>query len=73
VSITDLNGPRGGRDKHCTVRVRARGVGIIVVRETTHDVYRSVDRGLRRAALVLARMSDRASRPARTSATPAPA
>ncbi|MEZ5318064.1 MAG: HPF/RaiA family ribosome-associated protein [Vicinamibacterales bacterium] len=70
VSLGDVNGPRGGRDKRCTVRVRLPGRGSIVVRETAHDLYAAVDRGLRRAAFAVTRWADRGPRGGRW--TPAP-
>ena len=41
--LGDLNGPKGGRDKHCVLEVRARSLRPIVVREQHADLYAAID------------------------------
>ena len=33
VTIADINGPKGGADKQCRMRVRGRGVGSVIVEQ----------------------------------------
>lgn len=54
VYLMDLNGPKGGVDKLCQVRVRARGIGDIAVRETGKTFDAVVNRVVRRLKYRLA-------------------
>jgi len=55
VYLTDLNGPRGGVDKHCCVEVRMSHERAVVVEEKHRDLFHAVDRGLSRAAQAVTR------------------
>ena len=60
VRLSDVNGPRGGVDKHCHLQVRLRGLPDIVVRETQADLYVAVDRAAERTGRTLGRYLQRA-------------
>lgn len=60
VRLSDLNGPRGGEDKHCAIRVRVGGLPDIVVEDTEADLYTAVNRATERVARTLRRKLQRA-------------
>lgn len=49
VTIADINGPRGGADKKCIVRVRGRSVPTVVVEHVGVDTLATVARAAERA------------------------
>jgi putative sigma-54 modulation protein len=53
--LSDVNGPRGGRDKRCLVIARGPGLGGLRVEELHEDFYVGVDRALDRLAQVVGR------------------
>jgi putative sigma-54 modulation protein len=53
--LSDVNGPRGGRDKRCLVIVHGPGLGPLRVEELHEDFYAGVDRALDRLAQVVGR------------------
>ena len=55
VRLSDVNGPRGGMDKHCQLQLRLRGLPDIVVKDTEVDLYVAVDRAAERAGRTLGR------------------
>lgn len=61
VRLSDVNGPRGGVDKHCHLQVRLRGLPDIVVKDTEAVLYAAVDRAAERAGRTLGRYLRRAS------------
>jgi putative sigma-54 modulation protein len=50
VILSDNNGPRGGRDKQCTVRVLLIGLPPVVVKVTDFESISAVSRAVDRAA-----------------------
>lgn len=62
VRLSDINGPRGGVDKHCQVQIRLRGLPKIVIKDTEADLYVAVDRAADRSGRTLARNLQRAQR-----------
>ena len=42
VTLKDLNGPRGGRDMLCAVRVRLQGGVVLAVKRHGHDLYANI-------------------------------
>ncbi|TDP62085.1 HPF/RaiA family ribosome-associated protein [Roseateles toxinivorans] len=56
VSMSDVNGPRGGVDKRCQVELRTDGAGSVVVTSVSHDWRTALDNALARAARFLMRM-----------------
>jgi hypothetical protein len=56
VRLSDVNGPRGGRDKHCAIAVRLAGSRrLIVIEELDADVAAAIARAADRAARAVAR------------------
>ncbi len=65
VRIDDLNGPRGGEDTRCTIRVRMKGRDEFVVHDTATDARQCVDRAADRMQQLVARVVDRIRDPMR--------
>lgn len=55
----DVNGPRGGVDKECSVTVRLRGKRAVRVTHRHHDLRAAVDGAADRLARRIARQLDR--------------
>lgn len=55
VRLLDVNGPRGGVDKHCVVEVRGPALAPIIVRERDADLYVAIDRAAGRVDRAVAR------------------
>jgi ribosome-associated translation inhibitor RaiA len=58
-SLTDVNGPRGGNDKRCQLRIPLPGMRDIVIVDTAGDPYVTIDRAIDRAARTLERRLSR--------------
>jgi len=59
VCLADDNGPRGGADKRCRVRVVVPGVPAVVIEDVEPDLYAAIDRAVDRAGRTAARRLDR--------------
>ena len=57
--LTDLNGPKGGVDKHCRIEVAGRA-GTVVVEDTNADAYVVIDLATERVRRAARRLADRA-------------
>ncbi len=59
VTISDLNGPKGGADKQCRVRIRGRSLGAIVIEHVGSEILPvlslAADRAERAVVRALAR------------------
>ena len=55
VTISDINGPKGGVDKQCRVVIKAAGVPRIVISEKQAAMGLAIDRAISRASQSLAR------------------
>lgn len=49
VTLTDLNGPKGGADKHCRVRARGSSMASVVVDQVGVDIHATVSLAAERA------------------------
>lgn len=49
VSLSDINGPKGGEDMCCKSIIKVRGLPTIVVQEINADMYDSINKCLHRA------------------------
>ncbi len=57
--LSDINGPRGGTDKHCHLQVVLRGLPDVVIEDTETDMYLAIDRATDRAGRTVVRKIDR--------------
>ncbi|MFN9726002.1 HPF/RaiA family ribosome-associated protein [Acidovorax sp.] len=73
VHLSDLNGPRGGRDKRCQLEVKTQARGLVVVSSVARDWRAALDAALARAIRSVVRRIKRVA-PARTprAASPVP-
>lgn len=55
VTIDDINGPRGGKDKHCRVVIHTTGMPDIVITDNQTSVMSAVNISLSRARAALLR------------------
>lgn len=60
VRIGDVNGPKGGLDKHCRVTVRGRRLSPVVIDDLSGDAYAAVDWAVARAGRAVTRALERA-------------
>ncbi len=59
VQLSDENGPRGGEDKRCRIRVGVDGPQDVLVEDIESDLYVAIDRAADRAGRVVARRLER--------------
>ena len=57
--LSDINGPRGGKDKRCHLQVILSGLPDIVIEDTEADMYIAIDRAISRAGRSVKRKIDR--------------
>lgn len=55
VSLSDINGPRGGEDKRCRIRVAMVGAPELAIDDTERDLYVAIDRAVDRVGRTLSR------------------
>jgi putative sigma-54 modulation protein len=55
VRITDLNGPRGGVDKQCRIKMEVVPSGVLLLEETHSDVYAAISGAVHRVTETLER------------------
>ncbi len=49
VWLSDINGPRGGRDKRCKIQLRMAGGKDVLIEDTEADLYHAIDLAAQRA------------------------
>ena len=59
VRLSDENGPRGGTDKRCRIRIEFPGAEHVVIEDTEADLYVAIDRAADRAGRLVARRLER--------------
>ncbi len=59
VRLSDINGPRGGKDKCCHIQVMLAGLADVVVDDIEVDMYVAIDRATDRAGRTVVRKLDR--------------
>ena len=59
IRLSDINGPRGGTDKHCLLQVMLNGLPDVVIEDTETDLYLAIDRATSRAGRTVVRKIDR--------------
>ncbi len=55
VRLSDINGPRGGRDKCCQIQVVLEGMPSVVIEDTKSDLYAAISRATDRASRAVMR------------------
>lgn len=55
VKLSDLNGPRGGVDKRCLIKVSIDGLRPVVIEDVQSDLYAAIDRAAGRASRTVLR------------------
>lgn len=61
VRVTDVNGPRGGVDKRCDVRVELAPTGTVLLSQHADDAYGAIDRAATRLKQAVLRELERRS------------
>ena len=61
VRLFDVNGPRGGIDKRCTIQVMLNGLADVVIEDTEADLYVAIDRAANRIGRTVVRSLARQS------------
>ncbi|MCU7800372.1 MAG: HPF/RaiA family ribosome-associated protein [gamma proteobacterium symbiont of Lucinoma myriamae] len=57
--LSDINGPRGGTDKHCHLQVVLKGLPDVIIEDTETNLYVAIDRATDRAGRTVVRKIDR--------------
>jgi ribosomal subunit interface protein len=55
VRLTDINGPKGGKDMCCHIQVTLNQLPDVVVKDTEADLYTSIDRAADRVGRTVSR------------------
>lgn len=76
VSLSDINGPRGGIDKRCRIQVQLGAGRQVIIEDTEADLYAAINRAAERAGRAIVRQVQRKrsfthSRPDHTELVPA--
>lgn len=67
VSFTDVNGPRGGVDKHVQIKLHIEAHGAVIVGATASNWRAAMESALRRIVAKLVKTLTQAKRPGRQS------
>jgi putative sigma-54 modulation protein len=59
VRLSDVNGPRGGNDKRCQIKIPLVGGADVVIEDAETDLYVAIDRAAERTERTLARRRGR--------------
>ncbi len=59
LNFSDINGPRGGNDKRCKLRIPLPRIRDVIIEDTAPDLYQALDRAIDRASRTLARRLSR--------------
>ena len=59
VSLSDINGPRGGVDKRCKIQVQLDNGREVIIDECEADLYAAIDRAAERADRAVVRSVER--------------
>ena len=70
VRLSDINGPRGGADMRCHLRLVVPGLSDVVVEDIEADLYLAIDRAVDRAGRTLRRRLARQRDKTRASTRP---
>jgi putative sigma-54 modulation protein len=56
VVLSDINGPKGGKDKRCTIKIEVHNAKTIVVDEVADTMYESISRCSQRAKRAVSKL-----------------
>ena len=70
VHLSDINGPRGGVDKCCKVRIQLAGAPSIIVRDVSSSMYSAIDSAAQRISSNVGRRLTRMRNPKRPGRNP---
>ena len=59
VSLSDINGPRGGVDKRCRIQVQLGGGREVIIDDVDANLYTAIDRAVDRADRAVVRKVER--------------
>jgi len=59
VTLSDINGPKGGEDKRCQMLLKIKGQTDVVIEDIQSHVYAAVDRAANRASQTVTKRLDR--------------
>jgi ribosomal subunit interface protein len=59
VRLSDINGPRGGNDKRCRIKITLSGTSDVVIEDAESDLYVAIDRAADRTERAVARRLQR--------------
>jgi putative sigma-54 modulation protein len=65
VRLADINGPRGGIDKHCSIQVSLTNAPDVVIEEVQPDLFAAIHRASDRLGRTVVRHLNRQQRPQR--------
>ena len=57
--LSDINGPRGGADKRCSIVVALESLPDVVIEDVENDLYVAIDRAADRSSRAVARCLER--------------
>lgn len=66
VRLRDVNGPRGGIDKRCSIKVELENAGAVRIEEHGLELRSLINRAMERTGRNVFKRLDRAARPVRT-------
>jgi ribosomal subunit interface protein len=66
VQLRDLNGPRGGIDKSCQVRIALAPATMLVVEQRSASAYAAIDSAMDKAAVAIVRRVEKKQERIRT-------
>lgn len=72
VSLSDINGPRGGIDKRCKIQVQLGSGREVIIENVEADLYVAIDRAVGRADRAVVRQVERSRHFAHTRLSPKP-
>ena len=59
VRLSDINGPKGGKDMCCQIRIVLEHMSDVVIKDVETDLYVAIDRAFDRAGRAVARQLSR--------------
>lgn len=59
VTLSDINGPKGGEDKRCQMLLKIQGQGDVVIEDVQSQLYAAIDRAASRASQTVAKRVER--------------